>query len=948
MDLAVEPSSNGNGKSINDWADWWRDQIGANVIPANTRKKVTYESWSEWQNKPISEELHNEWKKTGAFSQGIAVILGRVWHNEQKLKLGLYLNGIDADNLKAIEEICTSDGKEIISLKQLADWTLVEQHGDDTNKAHIYIYSHRPFAKKSSDRRTGINNNDNGISLLSKKLDNNEIPAIEVKGKGQDGIFFCTSSKHKNGSHYEIIGDAKEPVIADDFEQHIDNICRKYGIKYLEKADGLTLARAAEIRKRIVDNMPILEGERHDVLLSYTDSLLFEHLSKKSEEEIKNILIEVNARLCKPPLKQSEIDTIWNSCLNWVKDKKQRQEEEEGSQRQQTRFVGFFPTNDKTAVNREEEQLATENKLTTEDIDFVINTIKKEAQYDELSIRQLFCGMASAFTKDPISHIVNSKESGAGKSYLLNLVSSYFPNKYVIVLSGMSAKALFHRRGVLVIQNKETGELEPIAPMIEPLESEIDDIENKVIDEMDKEPPKSRDKKQIKNWKKRIRELESQTKDIESCAEKLIELDNQIILCLDTPEPSVYDALMSIISQDTERDQQYSFVDKSGTSGKLGTKDNILRGTPVLFTSQVIDDTKTLRFAEKNRRFININPDTSNKKIRAANNIIGLKHGFLPEEYDNLVVSRADKERARRIVKIMIAKLKQHTKHLGPKEAAVKIPFALSITSSIPDGHVWSMTVTDRTIKYLAIITKMNMDSRPKLVNEQTGQFYPIATFDDLKETLKLMQVGASGVRPYIVNWYNKVFVPTIKDLDGKPYAEIKTDDDDDKPTSGVDGKPIVIAKEKHIGVNTEQLALKTKEVFKGAKPSSKELRDKYLEPLVNLGVLDKVQSEIDRRENIYVPVEEGNLFHVFDDDNNNLRIKVSSPELFPSKNFLKEQFRTFVKKNAGDMVVLEKNFSPYKLVDVDGQTKISLDQLVDRYFATPDDCFAQNEDKQQ
>jgi hypothetical protein len=54
-----------------------------------------------------------------------------------------------------------------------------------------------------------------------------------------------------------------------------------------------------------------------------------------------------------------------------------------------------------------------------------------------------------------------------------------------------------------------------------------------------------------------------------------------------------------------------------------------------------------------------------------------------------------------------------------------------------------------------------------------------------------------------------------------------------------------VITSEKHVGVTTEQLAAKTKEVFKGSKPSNKELRDKYLEPLVNLGVIDKVQSEI-------------------------------------------------------------------------------------------------------
>jgi hypothetical protein len=652
------------------------------------------------------------------------------------------------------------------------------------------------------------------------------------------------------------------------------------------------------------------------------------------------------------PLPDREIEDIFKDALDYVRKRKQEEQEEEGQrqqqQQQQTKFVRNL-TNYKAvvAVDKEEEQLAAENKLTTEDIDFAINTIKKEAQYDEVSIRQLFCGMASAFTKDPISHIVNSKESGAGKSYLLNLVSSYFPSKYVIVLSGMSSKALFHRRGILVIQNKETGELEPIAPMIEPLESEIDDIDNKIIDEMDKEA-KLRDKKQIKNWKKRIRDLESEIKDIESHAEKLIQLDNQIIICLDTPEPSVYDALMSIISQDTERDQQYSFVDKSGSSGKLGTKDNILRGTPVLFTSQVIDDTKTLRFAEKNRRFINVNPDTSSEKIRAANNIIGLKHGFLPEEYDDLVVSRSDKERARRIVKIMIAKLKQHTNNLGPKEDGIKIPFALSITSSIPDGHVWSMTIADRTIKYLAIITKMNLDSRPRLVNEQTGQFYPIATFEDLKETLKLMQVGASGARPYIVNWYNQVFVAAIKDLGGEPNKVTAAANNDDQGKSTIDGKPIVTSSEKHVGVTTEQLALKTKVVLKGAKPSNKELRDKYLEPLVNLCIIDKIQSEIDKRENIYLPVEEGNLFNIFDDSiNNNLRLKVPGPDAFPSKNFLKEQFRTIVEKNAGDMAVLEKNFCHYKLIDRDG-IEISLDQLLDKYFTNPYDCFIENIKQQQ
>ena len=95
--------------SINEWADFWRLDIGVNVIPADTRRKVTYESWAEWQNKPIPQELYSEWKASGAFNNGIAIILGKVWHNPNKTDL--YLIGIDLDNQKAIEEICNRNDR---------------------------------------------------------------------------------------------------------------------------------------------------------------------------------------------------------------------------------------------------------------------------------------------------------------------------------------------------------------------------------------------------------------------------------------------------------------------------------------------------------------------------------------------------------------------------------------------------------------------------------------------------------------------------------------------------------------------------------------------------------------------------------------------------------------------------------------------------------------------
>jgi hypothetical protein len=53
-----------------------------------------------------------------------------------------------------------------------------------------------------------------------------EIPAIGVKGEGRHGTLFCSLSIHENKYSYQITG-TYQPVIADDFEQHRDNICRK-------------------------------------------------------------------------------------------------------------------------------------------------------------------------------------------------------------------------------------------------------------------------------------------------------------------------------------------------------------------------------------------------------------------------------------------------------------------------------------------------------------------------------------------------------------------------------------------------------------------------------------------------------------------------------------------------------------------------------------------------
>lgn len=184
--MKYDDSSNSELKhesDCNPGADFWRYNVGVNVIPADTRNKKPSVEWSKFQDKPVPEELHNKWKSNGDFRKGMAIIVGKIFH--RKDRMGYYLVCIDADNKKAITEICMRNGRTI-TLQGFAEKTLVEQHKDDPNKAHFYFYCHGSLSKKSSDAVT-----------LSDKIAANSIPAFEVKSLGDHGIMFCSPSIHK-------------------------------------------------------------------------------------------------------------------------------------------------------------------------------------------------------------------------------------------------------------------------------------------------------------------------------------------------------------------------------------------------------------------------------------------------------------------------------------------------------------------------------------------------------------------------------------------------------------------------------------------------------------------------------------------------------------------------------------------------------------------------------
>src|SRR5437867_8942707 len=89
-------------------------------------------------------------------------------------------------------------------------------------------------------------------------------------------------------------------------------------------------------------------------------------------------------------------------------------------------------------------------------IQFCIDVILKEAREETRLVKQIFYVMLSMYSNNPINLAINAP-TGEGKNYIIKKVGELFPQEDVIFLAGLSEKALYHRHGILVVKNPETG-----------------------------------------------------------------------------------------------------------------------------------------------------------------------------------------------------------------------------------------------------------------------------------------------------------------------------------------------------------------------------------------------------------------------------------------------------------------------------------------------------------
>jgi uncharacterized protein YdcH (DUF465 family) len=478
----------------------------------------------------------------------------------------------------------------------------------------------------------------------------------------------------------------------------------------------------------------------------------------------------------------------------------------------------------------------------------------------------------------------------------------------------MSDKALFHRPGVLVIKD-ENGEYQPIEDKIAEIDSEIEDKESETYT--------TSDSNLKKGLKSQIISLRDKKKELIKNAMKLIDLNHKALIFLDTPNHPLLEAIMSLLSHDNY-EVEYHFVDNFNG---IKTKSNVLRGFPTVIFTAASDYSKYQRWPEIQRRFIVTNPKMTSKKYKESIELMGAKNGLPDFVYDATVVSESQKNQAKEMIKEIKEKMLLISERNNIGSPNVFIPFYESIEQSLPTDKASDMTTAQRLFNYTTLLSVVNIDKRPRLVTRVEGHptlnICPFATFDDLRESVYLMEYS-NGVRPYILEWYNEVFLIEFND---KRDRNNNADNNDD---------------ETGIGITTKDLVDATFRI-KARKFSTQQIYENYIVPLINGGYIDKVENKKDKRSYLFYPVlniKQKKLFGSATSNNfsQQMTIYVIYSITFLDRNYL-------ISKIQGVLRYSSEIHKITKLENHEGK-EITVEELVDQYYKDPEKYFDLNNGK--
>ena len=179
---------------------------------------------------------------------------------------------------------------------------------------------------------------------------------------------------------------------------------------------------------------------------------------------------------------------------------------------------------------------------------------------------------------------------------------------------------------------------------------------------------------------------------------------------------------------------------------------------------------------------------------------------------------------------------------------------------------------------------------------------------------------NSTGLRPYQIEWYDKIFLPEYR---GKTVEDSRL----------IKGHVVT---EKIIAVTTEQLARRPRKFNRNI--TGKKILETYLEPLLNEGYIDRTGSDLDHRAYIYYPlIDAPKIFdYSIRGQSNNIlqgpKIIVRNPTAYPSKQHIISKIEEVYRYSIADgLQTMIKNHS---------WQDMSVEDLVDQYYSNIENYF--------
>ncbi|MGH9984454.1 MAG: bifunctional DNA primase/polymerase, partial [Nitrososphaeraceae archaeon] len=694
--------------SNNQWSNYWRRYIGANVIPADCKNRKPKVEWKQYQDTPIPESQHELWKTQNLFDEGMAIICGKIWHRSDLDNY--HIIGFDADNAIAKQEFLSLNGNgKALTLEQFASKTLVEQHLDNRDKLHWYAYT---IGHQLQDKTSDIGKPD---------MDNNTKPAFEIKATSKF-LMYCSPSIHKNGHKYQVLGTVTPFTLLDDapieLQKQIDGICEKYGL-----TKGGTKNNQIPIKDLFKSDTVIYEGHnRHVELLRVMESLLSRNKGILSTEQIIQLSREWNNAHCSPPLDDQEFRNQWNCATGFIASNQEGKSGNGNSDTIQIQEQGQQESS-KPAINPYTE---LDPYIPDRDyFEYIIKTAKRTVKCEDSLVRQIEYVIVSKDTNNPLNLAILCPTS-EGKTHAIKESVQYAPEKEVLKIGSMSPKVLIRDHSILIDGDTH----EPIEPEIRKLRRQLRSAKKDKNEELEDE-------------------INDQIHKLYDNSKRLINLHGKVIIFLEPPHPDTWRILKPILSHDSW-EIEHPYVDKIEGIGQITIK-IVTRGWPACIFCSAKNESNWPEWPEIQSRFMITSTNMIQQKYLEGNLLISQRMGLPNSVQKTLIVSDDQAKLARKCFSYILQQTKKQ------KNSQTWIPYWSYLFESLPSEKGTDNRLATRVFHLLNIIAQCRAHLRCKLRDGDDILTIPDIKHD-LTEVLHIIK-NVSGIPTFKLKVFKEVFL---------------------------------------------------------------------------------------------------------------------------------------------------------------------------------------------